>query len=95
MLGPDSVATMVKKMQLPAPPMAIATAPEHDPSLDSVIANAVSNDLVGDVLGKRMLTTVGRRVPLLGGAVGAVSDGYDTWKVGRYADREFLPRNVR
>lgn len=92
MLGPDQVTKMVKKLQLPAPPMAVATAPEHDPELDQTIANAVASALIGQIVGKRMVSTVGRRVPLLGGVVGAASDGYDTWKVGRYADREFLPR---
>lgn len=95
MLGQDTVTKMVKKMQLPAPPMALATAPEHDPSLDSVITQAVAGDLVTQVVGKRLASTIGRRVPLVGGAVGAITDGYDTWKVGRYADRELLPRAAR
>ncbi|KAA1427913.1 EcsC family protein [Nocardioides antri] len=91
-LGEDSVRKMVKKLQLPAPPMAIATAPSHDPSLDMTITSAVAADLVGRVIGRRMATTVGKRVPVVGGLVGAGVDGYSTWKVGRYADREFLPR---
>ena len=95
MLGEESVSRMVKKLEIPAPPMAIATAPEHDPSLDTTIANAVAADLVTQVIGKRMASTIGRRVPLVGGVVGAAADGFDTWRVGRYADREFLPRNVR
>ena len=44
------------------------------------------------VVGKRLATTVGRRVPVVGGVVGAGADGFATWKVGRYADRELLPR---
>jgi hypothetical protein len=95
MLGEEAVARMVKKLEIPAPPMAIATAPEHDPTLDPTIANAVAADLVTQVIGKRMASTIGRRVPLVGGVVGAAADGFDTWRVGRYADREFLPRNVR
>lgn len=95
MLGQESVTKMVKKLQIPAPPMALATAPEHDPALDNVISQAVAGDLVTQVVGKRLASTVGRRIPLIGGAVGAITDGYDTWKVGRYADREFLPRAAR
>ncbi|WP_183100356.1 EcsC family protein [Nocardioides pelophilus] len=91
-LGEDSVRKMVKKLQLPAPPMAIATAPSHDPGLDATITSAVASDLVGRVIGKRLATTVSKRVPVVGGLVGAGADGYGTWKVGRYADREFLPR---
>jgi hypothetical protein len=91
-VGEDAVRKMVKRMQLPAPPMAIATAPSHDPALDSTITTAVASDLVARVIGKRLATTVGKRVPVVGGLVGAGADGYSTWKVGRYADREFLPR---
>jgi hypothetical protein len=95
MLGQDAVTKLVRKLEIPAPPMAIATAPEHDPGLDQTISNAVAQDLVGQVIGKRMASTIGRRVPLVGGVVGAAADGYDTWKVGRYADRELLPRTLR
>ena len=95
MLGQDTVTRLVKRLDIPAPPMAIATAPEHDPTLDQTISNAVAQDLVGQVIGKRVASTIGRRVPLVGGVVGATADGYDTWKVGRYADRELLPRAAR
>lgn len=91
-LGEESVRRMVRKLELPAPPMALATAPQHDPGLDRTITNAVAADLVSRVVGRRIATTVGKRVPVVGGLVGAGADGYSTWKVGRYADREFLPR---
>lgn len=94
-LGDDTVVKMVKSKKLPAPPMAIATAPHHDPDLDRVISTALAAELVGRVIGKRLATTVGKRVPVVGGAVGAATDGWSTWKVGRYADREFLPRASR
>ena len=38
---------------------------------------------------------MGRRVPVVGGLVGAGTDGFSTWQIGRYVDREFLPRNRR
>lgn len=91
-IGEDAVRRMVKKMQLPAPPMALATAPSDDPGLDQTITSTVATDLISRVIGKRLATTVGKRVPVVGGLVGAGVDGYGTWKVGRYADREFLPR---
>ena len=34
LLGEDTVNALVKKSKLPAPPMALATAPAHDPHLD-------------------------------------------------------------
>lgn len=94
-LGEEAVVKMVRKHQLPAPPMAVATAPQYDPALDQTISTVLANELIGRVIGKRIATTVGRRVPVVGGAVGLVTDGWSTWKVGRYADREFLPRALR
>ena len=92
MLGEDVVRSLVKKRKLPAPPMAVATAPAHDPYLDRVIAAEVTSELLTKVAGKRVATTVGRRVPVVGGLVGAGADGFATWKIGRYADRELLSR---
>ena len=94
-LGEDAVEKMVKKRKLPAPPMALATAPLHDASMDAIISTEVASDLITKVAGKRLAITVGRRVPVVGGLVGMGADGYLTWKIGRYADREFLPRARR
>ncbi len=95
LLGEDRVNALVKKKQLPAPPMALATAPTHDPDLDRIISAEVAADLISKVAGKRLAITVGRRVPVVGGLVGAGADGYATWQIGRYADRELLPRARR
>ncbi|MDN4172097.1 EcsC family protein [Nocardioides sp. SOB77] len=95
LLGEDKVDELVKKRKLPAPPMALATAPAHDPDLDAVVSAEVASELITKVAGKRIATTVGRRVPVVGGLVGMGADGYATWRVGRYADRELLPRNRR
>ena len=95
LLGEDRVATLVKKQVLPAPPMAVATAPTHDPALDQVVATEVATDIITRIAGKRLATTVGRRVPVVGGVVGAGADGFATWQVGRYAERELLARNRR
>jgi len=94
-MGEDQVKTLVKKKKIPAPPMALATAPVHDSSLDVTIATEVASDIVSRVAGKRVATMVGRRVPVVGGLVGMGADGYATWKIGRYADRELLPRATR
>jgi uncharacterized protein (DUF697 family) len=93
MLGEDAVRSLVKRKLLPAPPMAIATAPTHDPQLDRVIAAEVTSELLTKVAGKRVATTVGRRVPVVGGLVGAGADGIATWRIGRYAERELLARS--
>ena len=55
----------------------------------------MASNLIARVAGKRLVTTVGRRVPVVGGLVGASADGFATWRIGRYADRELLPRTTR
>jgi hypothetical protein len=91
LLGEETVRELVEAHKLPAPPMALATAPAHDPWLDKVISAEVASDLVAKVAGKKVAGTVARRIPLVGGLVGMGADGYTTWRVGRYADRELLP----
>lgn len=94
-LGEDSVNALVKKKRLPAPPMALATAPVHDPAIDAIVSTEVARDLITRVTGRRLASTVGRRVPGLGGVVGMSADGWATYKIGSYAERELLPRKAR
>jgi uncharacterized protein (DUF697 family) len=94
-LGEQQVRSLVKRKRLPSTPMGLATAPAHDPDLDKTIAAEVASVLLTKVAGKRLATTVGRRVPVVGGLVGASADGFATWQIGRYADRELLPRTLR
>jgi hypothetical protein len=91
-LGEDAVKVAVKKRRIPARPLAIATAPTYDPELNRVMAAEVTGELMAKAAGKRMVTAVGRRVPVVGGLVGAGVDGFSTWKIGRYADRELVKR---
>jgi hypothetical protein len=95
MLGEEAVQELVRAQKIPAPPMALATAPAFDPGLDRVISAEVAADLVAKVAGKRVAGSAARRIPLVGGLVGAGADGYATWRVGRYADRELLPLRRR
>ena len=91
-LGEDAVKALVKKHRLPSSPMAIATAPGYDAELDRRIAAEVAGELITRVAGKRTIAIVGRRVPIVGGGIGAVTDGYTTHSVGSYAARELRPR---
>jgi len=94
MLGEDGVTDRLKKASLPTSPLAIATAPVFDPELDRLVAGEVVGELIARISGKRMGLMVTRRVPLLGGAVGAGVDGWSTYRIGRYAD-ESLVRRIR
>jgi hypothetical protein len=91
MLGEESVRELVAAKRIPAPPMALATAMVHDPMLDRMISAEVAADLVHRVAGKKLAGAAARRIPLVGGLVGMGTDGFVTWKNGRYADRELLP----
>jgi hypothetical protein len=95
LLGEERILRLVKSRLLPGTPMEIASAAVHDPELDRLLATEVAAELVTRATGKRLAATVGRRVPVVGGVVGAGTDAYVTWKIGRYVDREFLPRRRR
>jgi len=92
LLGEEKVISQVKKSKLPAPPMALATAPAYDADLDRVVASEVTSELLTRVAGKRLAVVVGKRVPVVGGVIGAGADGWATYRIGRYAAREWLPR---
>lgn len=91
-LGEETVKGLVKAKKLPGTPMLIATAPTHDPELDTVVAAEVTSALVSRIIGKRAAGAIIRRVPLAGGVWGGSADGYATWQVGKYAARELRPR---
>jgi uncharacterized protein (DUF697 family) len=94
-LGEGAVRDLVRTTSLPSSPMGLATSPVHDPALDEMISREVTTDLVARTAGRRAVTMVGRRVPLLGGVVGGGSDALMTWQIGQYAARELRDRNVR
>lgn len=95
LLGEDSVKELIAKKKLPSSPMVLATSPVHDPELDDRIASAVTTELVSKVGGRRAATMVGRRVPLLGGGIGAASDAMSTHQIGAYVSRELRDRRVK
>ncbi len=95
LLGEDSVKNLIRKKKLPSTPMGIATAPTYDEHLNRIVAAEVTSELLTKVAGKRIATTVGRRVPVVGGLFGGSADAYGTWQVGRYTARELRPRTLR
>ena len=68
--------------------MAVATAPVFDPELDRQVAEEVLGGLTARIGGKNLALVVTKRVPLLGGGIGAVMDGIATHQVGNYAKGE-------
>lgn len=88
LLGKSGVNGLVRDRKLPATPQGLAIATAHDPGLDDRIAQTITAELIAGVGGKRMATFVGKRIPLVGGAIGGAADGYGTWQIGRYAAQE-------
>jgi hypothetical protein len=94
MLGRDTVKRLVKKRTLPSSPMAIATAPAYDATLDDRIATEVASELLTRVAGKRGAAALAKKMPVLGGGIGAVTDGYLTFQIGQYAAKELRARRT-
>ena len=92
-LGEPAVKALVREKKVPGTPMVLATAPAYDPALDKLVAGEVTSALMSRVVGKKAAGTVARKIPLAGGFVAGTADAWDTWQVGRYAERELRPRN--
>ncbi len=94
LLGGEEVGKRIAQGTLPTSPMAVATAPMFDPELDRHVAEEVVGDLAARVGGKNIALIVTKRVPLLGGGIGAVLDAIATHQIGTYAKGELLIRRA-
>lgn len=92
LLGGEQVAKRIVTGKLPTSPLAIATAPMFDPHLDQRVAEEVLADLIQRVGSKNLALSVVRKVPILGGGVGAVMDGIATHQIGQYIKGELVMR---
>ena len=94
LLGGEQIAQRIVEGKLPTSPMTVATAPVFDRDLDRQVAEEVTSGLASRVGGRNMALMVTKRVPLLGGGIGAVMDGYATRQIGKYAKSELLRRRA-
>ena len=94
LMGGEQVAKHIAEGTLPSSPMAVATAPVFDPDLDRQVADEVVTDLAARIGGKNLALAITRRLPLLGGGVGAIMDALATYQIGRYATGELLRRRA-
>lgn len=92
LIGEDEVRSLVTEGKLPATPLVVATAPMYDPDLEKAISERVMGSIAARLGGKHLAVVVVRRIPLVGGGVGAAVDGVLTWGLGSYARREFVAR---
>lgn len=94
LLGGEQIGRRVANGKLPSTPLAVATAPVFDPRLEAQICEAVISNLMARMGGKQLPLLIGRRIPLIGGGVGAAVDGVTTYQLGRFARRELVPRRA-
>lgn len=92
LLGREGTQKLIHSGVLPTTPLAIATAPVFDSSLDQVVSERVLGELLARIGGRRASLLFARRIPLLGGGVGATMDGLSTIDIGAFAREVFVTR---
>lgn len=92
LMGSGGVARLIASGAVPTEPLAIATAPVFDASLDRVVSEKVFNELAARIGGRHAGLILARRIPLIGGGVGGTVDALSTLRVGSYAREQFITR---
>lgn len=92
MLGEDSARALMRQRNLPNTVTALIDA--STPELEERVSKEVTADLIARTAGRRVATLIGRRIPLLGGVVGAGADGLTTWQLGLFARKQLTDRNL-
>jgi len=92
LLGRSLVEDMVAKGELPSTPIAVATAPVPDAKLEQQVCEKVLSAWLAQIGGKQTVAFVAKRIPVIGGGVGAATDSYSTRAIGRYAASQFVSR---
>lgn len=95
MLGPTASRELIGSHMLPSTPQAVATAPVFDDRLDQQVTKALRDRTMSQLGGKRFGVFVGKRIPLIGGGVGAAVDGWSTRSVAKHALAEFPSRRPK
>jgi len=94
LLSERELAGQIRTGKLPTNALGLATAPVYDPALFTTVSEVLTGALLSRVGGKRMALAVARRVPVLGGVVGAGVDAAGTWFVATGV-RAHLPARRR
>lgn len=94
LLGGEQIGRRVTDGKLVSTPLTVATAPVFDPTLEAEVSEAVLSNLFARVGGKHLPLLVTRRIPLVGGGVGAAVDGMTTYQLGKFAAGELVRRRA-
>lgn len=95
MLGPAGNADLISKGVLPSSPLVVATAPVFDARLDRQVSKALLDRALNQITGKRFGAWMAKRIPLVGGGVGAAVDGWSTRSIALHAMEEFPSRRPK
>ncbi len=63
-----------------------------DETIDQTVSERVLGELLTRIGGRRASLLFARRIPLVGGGVGATMDGFSTIEIGGYAREVFVTR---
>lgn len=85
MLGPSAGEKLIAQGVLPSTPAMVATAPVFDAKLDGSVSRLLLERAMNYVGGKRLGVTLAKRIPVIGGGVGAAVDGWMTHTIAQYA----------
>lgn len=94
MMGGDEISRLTTRGRLPGPPLLVATAPIADPKLNEVVSEQVVSSLLTTHGGKTVGVMATKRIPIVGGGIGAVFDGVATRQIGRFAKNELVQRRA-
>lgn len=91
LLDDDSRRALAKDAKADVSPQSLVKG-SHGLEVRSLISRAVVGDLIAGIGGKRLAAFAAKRIPVLGGAVGAAGDALSTRRVGRETAR--MPRSA-
>ena len=94
MMGGDEISKLTAKGRLPGPPLLVATAPIADPLLNEAVSEQVVTSLLTTHGGKTVGVMATKRIPIVGGGIGAVFDGVATRQIGKFAKNELVQRRA-
>ncbi|QGF22933.1 EcsC family protein [Raineyella fluvialis] len=94
LMGGEEVTRLVGKGKLPGTPLLIATAPIANASLYEDVSEKVVASLLTIHGGKSVGVLATKRIPIIGGGIGAVFDGVATRQIGTFARGELVQRRA-
>lgn len=95
MLGPSASKSLMDSGALPTTPLGVATAPVFDAKLDGTVAKTLFERAWSSVGGKRLGVTLGKRIPFVGGGVGAAVDAWSTHTIAKHALEQLPSRRPK